>query len=242
MTAPVTASGFQRNYSSALDALRMLAQRDLLSWWNQTAHLAYTDQRRLMTEPFLAIVQTYGEQAAYAAADYLFQSRSLDELLAGLEYPEVAAPVAFEQAQASYRYAMWLEELTEEPEAKALALKKLMGVTQRLITEPARRTVEMGVEKAGTRYARVPEPGACEFCLMLASRGAAYSHDTVMFELGKYHDNCRCVGIEVHDHAPLPRVNQDLEVAWREATKGRSDQMAAWSEYLSKRKKALQAT
>ena len=54
---------------------------------------------------------------------------------------------------------------------------------------------------------------ACTFCLLLASRGAVYSRDTVLLtEAGKkYHDNCRCLGIEVQTPADLPRINQELE-------------------------------
>ncbi|MDO5033071.1 hypothetical protein [Corynebacterium sp.] len=39
--------------------------------------------------------------------------------------------------------------------------------------------------KAGTSYARVPEPGTCAFCLMLGSRGAVYTKETVLGEMGR---------------------------------------------------------
>ena len=216
----------------------MLAQRDMLAWWDNTVELAYTNQREMLEAPFVAITRTYGEQAAYAAADYLFLQRSLDESLAGLEYPEVASPVDFEQAKSSYRYAMWLKEYSEDPEDRDVAKDKLMGVLQRLVAAPARRTVEMGVARAGTRYARLPEPGACDFCLMLASRGAVYSRDSVLGEVKKYHDNCRCLGIEVSDGAPLPLINRQLQEAWGSAAKGHSDQFGAWQRYLKKRRLA----
>ncbi|QMV85185.1 hypothetical protein HW450_12855 [Corynebacterium hindlerae] len=246
----------QQQYAFALDALRMLAQRELLSWWDQTAHLTYVDQRRLLAQPFLEIVRKYGEQAAYSAADYLFLSRSLDESLAKLEYPEIADPVGFEQAQASYRYAMWLKEYSEDPEARQVAKAKLMGVVQRLVTEPARTTVEMGVVKAGTAYARVPEPGACAFCLMLASRGAVYSKQTVLTAhahrenrkhsvgikaMKRYHDNCRCLGIEVkRDGSDLPKINRELEKAWGQAMRAGSEgtDFQKWATYIEDRRLA----
>lgn len=90
------------------------------------------------------------------------------------------------------------------------AKRRLQAVTNRLAVEPARRTVEINVAKAGTRYARVPEPGACPFCLMLGSRGGVYSGETVFGELGRYHDSCRCLAIEVKTDADLPRINRDL--------------------------------
>lgn len=196
-------------YAIALDGLRLLAQRDLLAWWKRTEGLGFIDQRTLLLEPFAAIVATYGEQAAYAAADYLFLERSLDESLRELEYPEVADPVGFAQARGAYRSAMWVEDVGDS-ESRALALRKLQGITNRLVVEPARETVGLATARAGTRYARVPEPGACAFCLMLGSRGGAYSSDSVFGELGRYHDNCRCLAIEVKDDSDLPRINRDL--------------------------------
>lgn len=200
---------YRNDYAVSLEGLRVLAQSDLLAWWKQTEGLGFIEQKRLLAEPFVAIVQAYGEQAAYAAADYLFLERSLDEALRELEYPEVADRVGLEQAMGSYRSAMWVTDV-DDAEARALALQKLQGITNRLVVEPARVTVQMAVEKAGTRYARVPEPAACSFCLMLGSRGAVYSVESVFADVGRYHDNCRCLAIEVKGESDLPRINRDL--------------------------------
>lgn len=231
---------YQDDYAKALDGLRVLAQRDLLAWWKQTSKVTMKQQKRLLRDPFAAIVQVYGEQAAYAAADYLFMERSLDDTLRGLEYPEVADPVGFEQASKSYDWAMSIKDGAEE-EIRALALKKLQAITNRLVVSPARKTVELGVLKAGTRYARVPEPGACAFCLMLGSRGAAYTSDSVFGELGRYHDNCRCLGIEVKTDADLPRLNRDLmgvsETLNREFDG--SVTVNEWRQYITARRQQL---
>lgn len=212
------------DYAGALDNLRLLAQRDLLAWWKRTEGVGFIKQRELLRDPFTAIVRVYGEQAAYAAADYLFLQRSLDDELRGLAYPEVADPVGFEQAHASFRSAMWVDDLGSASD-RAKALSKLQGITNRLVAAPGRETVRLGVLRAGTRYARVPEPGACPFCLMLGARGAVYSKDSVFGEQGRYHDNCRCLGIEVRRDSDLPRINRELKVAWREATRGWGGQM-----------------
>ncbi|MCQ9343548.1 VG15 protein [Corynebacterium kozikiae] len=196
-------------YAGTLDGLRLLAQRDLLAWWKQAEGLGFISQKELLVEPFAAIVRTYGEQDAYAAADYLFLERSLDDSLRELEYPEVAEPVAFEQARGSFVSAMWVDDV-EDASARALALRKLQGIANRLVAEPARKTVGLATLKAGTRYARVPEPGACSFCLMLGSRGAVYSSKTALGTMGRYHDNCRCLAIEVKTDADLLRINRDL--------------------------------
>lgn len=196
-------------YAGTLDNLRVLAQRDLLAWWKRTEGLGFVEQKRLLVEPFAAIVEVYGEQAAYAAADYLFLERSLDDTLRELEYPEVVDPVGFEQARTSFQSATWVDDVNDAGK-RALALRKLQGITNRLVVDPARRTVGLATLKAGTQYARVPEPGACSFCLMLGSRGAVYSSKTVLSELGRYHDNCRCLAIEVKVDSDLPRINREL--------------------------------
>lgn len=42
------------------------------------------------------------------------------------------------------------------------------------------------------------------------------SRETVV-GLARFHDNCRCVGIEVKDDSQLPQINRDLEKLWKEA-------------------------
>lgn len=225
------------NYAFALDNLRVLAQRDLLAWWKQTEGLGFIEQRRLLERPFGAIVQAYGEQAAFAAADYLFLERSFDETLRELEYPEVAAPAEFDQIRKAYRSATWLKDVND-PVERQLALTKLQGITNRLVTQPARQTVELGVARAGTKYARIPEPGACAWCLMLGSRGAEYSKDTVFGELERYHDNCRCLGIEVKNDADLPRINQELMELSKALNHefGGKAEVQDWRQYITARR------
>ncbi|WP_126363835.1 VG15 protein [Corynebacterium kutscheri] len=151
--------------------------------------------------------------------NYLFLTRSLDDTLKGLEYPEVADPVGFVQAQKAFRRAMWVKDLDSLAEREK-AKRKLQGVLNRLVVQPARDTVGLGVLQAGTAYARVAEPGACAFCLMLAARGEVYSDSTVFGDTGRYHDNCRCLAIEVKNKSQLPRLNRDLADLWEETRQG----------------------
>ncbi|MFI5505198.1 Uncharacterised protein [Corynebacterium kutscheri] len=224
-----------KQYSDALDMLRMLAQRDLVSWWKQTAELSFADQKKILTDPFYAIVHTYGEYAAHAAANYLFLTRSLDEHLAGLEYPEVADPVGFEQARGSFRWAMNTSRKGEDFH-RALALRKLGGIVNRLVAQPARDTVYQATVRAGTLFARLPEPGACAFCLMLASRGGVYSRDTVGAGGRQFHDNCRCLGIEVNrDGSDLPKINRELQDLWAQTSRefGGSLELRDWQHTIT---------
>ncbi|TXS79390.1 hypothetical protein CHU72_08470 [Corynebacterium sp. LK12] len=201
-------------YAFALDQLRILAQQDLADWWANTDGLAPPVRMDTLREAFHAIQATYGEQAAYLAADYLFLQRSLDDTLSELEFPEVSNPAGYEQARAGFNWATAKYREEFAPELVPMAREKLAGVLNRLVSQPAHDTVAKAVETAGTGYARVPEPGACSFCLMLASRGAAYSKASVQSANG-YHDNCRCVGVEVKSDADLPRINRELHELWQ---------------------------
>lgn len=42
------------------------------------------------------------------------------------------------------------------------------------------------------RWRRVPEPGACDFCLMLATRGAVYASQSTAGKDNDYHAHCHC--------------------------------------------------
>lgn len=202
------------DYSLALDYLRILAQQEFATWWADVESHPEKVHDDELRDAFVLIQAKYGEQAAAAAVDYLVLSRSLDEDLAGLPFPDRADPVGFEQAASSYGWAVRQIHEESSPAEVAVALKKLSGIMDRLVSKPARGTVELNVLRDGTAYARVPEPGACAFCLMLASRGAVYSKETVQ-TAGGYHDHCRCLGIEVkRDGSDLPRINRDLEELW----------------------------
>ncbi|WJY67152.1 EndoU domain-containing protein [Corynebacterium auris] len=246
----------RRIYVATLRGIEKLALRDWLAWWDTTDGTGFVERRALLEEPFTAIATIYGEQAAYAAADYLFLQRSLDETLAGLAYPEVADPVGYDQAAAAFRAAMrmsdadWKHFMVEKntdglDEFNAKTMQKLTGALNRVVLLPARETVARNIAP-GMRFARVPEPGACNWCLMIASRGAVFSKDTVgMTRSRRFHDNCRCVGMEVGGQsAPLPRVNRELESAWKKATKDGGDQgelIRKWKNYLDRRSRIVQS-
>jgi hypothetical protein len=64
------------------------------------------------------------------------------------------------------------------------------GVAQRLAVDTGRQTVLDSVSRDGKAKGWQRETaGGCDFCEMLASRGAVYSEDTAGFEA---HDHCRC--------------------------------------------------
>ena len=91
-----------------------------------------------------------------------------------------------------------------------------------------RDTVMLSSFAAGNGYARKPEPGACPFCLMLASRGAVDRSAASAERVGppgvvmrgnaragdKFHDNCRCYAVEVSEGDGLPPEAVKLQKLW----------------------------
>lgn len=221
-----------RSYALALDYLREQAQRDFLLLWRATARGANPVDLR---EAFNIIQQTYGVQAAAAATDYLIMQQSLDEHFAMDAMPMANAPVGREQAEASFRWAVSvIDDWTSWAELE-VARRRLEGVLTRLVTLPASHTVAEAALDSGMAFARVPEPGACTFCLMLASRGGVYTRESVG-AVTKYHDNCRCLGVRVRrDGSDLPRINRDLEKLWKSSS---SVTMEDFAEALAKRRGA----
>lgn len=66
----------------------------------------------------------------------------------------------------------------------------LSGSVQRLVLEGDRGTVELNIlaDPAGTTYQRIPSPGACAFCMTMASV-AEFSASS---EFEGFHNFCRC--------------------------------------------------
>lgn len=216
--------GPRNDYATALRALERLALVDLQDWWEAANRYKRNpkDVISFLEDPFHTLVARYGEQAAVSAVDFLILSRSLDDELRWLPTPSMAEVAAFEQARKSLSWAI-NTSVKEGRLHDQLARKKLEGVLNRLVLQPGRDTVFETTRRDGTGYARIPEPGACPFCLMLASRGAVYTKDTVLQakSLHKYHDHCRCLGIEVRISGKgdlgfdrLPPVNGQLRQLW----------------------------
>ena len=124
----------------------------------------------------------------------------------------------------------------------ALALAQFLGASgsfERNILQQARKTVFHNTQRSGTRYARIPGPYACPFCLMLASRGAVYLTEksaTSTTNGGRFHDGCHCVAIECLTQDDVPSFIHELKQEWNNTaghvTTGEKDQQRAWTHYL----------
>lgn len=135
-----------------------------------------------------------------------------------------------EQLDATVRYAVTpLFTPTPQPFIGSQILSLLTGASQRYIANQGRDTIVTNsyADPVRTGWARIPQPGCCAFCGLMASRGATYrSEQSALFVVGrgvdpsetagkrggqglgkrargeaklgdKYHNHCRCVAAPV---------------------------------------------
>lgn len=199
--------------------IRAMVERDLASY------LASLD----LSNPQLArsrlmrftpdLVQTYGESAAAMAADWYEQVRVANGLprhfqalmpdggsygaQSGYWSKQRAATVGTVQRAAGHLFDGDSQSFLTAVSSKAG--KYALGGAR----ETIRRSTFADPEAVGWR--REVSPGACEFCEMLADRGAVYKDDTADFAA---HGNCNCVAVPSWDRS-APEVSADAYAASR---------------------------
>lgn len=80
-------------------------------------------------------------------------------------------------------------------DAIAGAFVQHAGAASRLVLNAGRDTVTRTAIRDGAGWQRVASPGACDFCQMLADRGAVYREATVHF---RSHNFCTCAAEPVY--------------------------------------------
>lgn len=189
MTAPrepvlATAGGSQAT-QAAIAAATAREIRDLLSQYDLSS--ARKDIARI-TAALSVILRRNGSASGSMAARYYLTQRGLARV-PGRYTPSIARPAPIEQVSASVQWA--LEPTFTEPAPDAWE-NKLVGVGEKLVLDTGRDTIIDNVhgDRRAQAWARIPEPGCCWFCAMLATRGAAYRTEAkASFQS---HDNCRC--------------------------------------------------
>ena len=180
----------------ALGALHSLLERDLNSFWarQDLSNPARVRDNLLGFMPKL--VETYGDGAITLALDWFDELREAQGVLGSYTAPRatVIAPEYIEERARFGAGSLW----GTDPDAFRLFLIDASAgyITQAWNDAIATASVNDPV-KAG--WARIPEPGACSFCLMLASRGFVYESKETAGETARYHGSCRCTAVPAWD-------------------------------------------
>ena len=183
-------------FEQANDGIAGLVERDLLDFLGALDFGRPEAVQAALFEFIPALVSEYGDVAATVAADWYDEIRSAEGVRGGFRAP-LAPSVPVEQVNSRLGFAtrasgpLWLGD--------SGALATFLGLmANEYALQPGRDTVIHAAHKDNAAFARVPEPGACKFCLMLASRGFVYSKSTVG-ESRKFHGKCRCNAMPVWD-------------------------------------------
>ena len=144
--------------------------------------LTQLEQAEYLMANYPKLVRAYGKVAADVARQYYQESR--DAHFEGdddaTEYTAQAAPPVQER---------WAAE--DVRKAAQDGLGYLPKVAVRRVMQRADQTLAYNVrhDTARGRWAIVPHPGACGWCIMVASNGWAYSERSVN---AQRHDGCKC--------------------------------------------------
>lgn len=183
-------------YRDAQNLLVERARRDLQRFWSRLDTANIVPTREALEDFFPILVQRYGNGAATLAAEWFEQQIGQAAVLA----PEINAAAA----NASMRWS--LGGILRGDAGQAFAA--LGGVLDRLVKQQGRETISRSARHARVGWARVPTGAhTCAFCLMLASRGAAYGSQqsaTIRADGDSYHGDCDCVATPVRDDSDLP--------------------------------------
>ena len=177
---------------NSVDELVRFASRDLSALWREVSDAAQA--RTALMDVLPALVETYGQAAATLAATWYDDARAKAAVRGS--FTAIPSDPSDRGAQALAGWAT--STATDLSAAQAL----ILGGLQRRIGDAARETV-MGsaVADPSAHGWQRQAFGGCEFCQMIAGRGAVFSEASADFAS---HDHCQCVAVPAFDGQPRP--------------------------------------
>jgi hypothetical protein len=168
------------------------AERDLAALWREVSDAAQA--RVALMDVLPALIETYGQAAAALAATWYDDARTK----AAVRGAFTAIPVNPSDRGAQALAGWATSTATDMGSLQSL----ILGGLQRRVADSARETV-MGSAIADPQASGWQRQafGGCEFCQMIASRGAVFSEASADFAS---HDACRCVAVPAFDGLPRP--------------------------------------
>lgn len=169
------------------------------------------------------VVERNHDQSARLAAAYLRTFRTIEAPdLPPLQLPP---PPTFVPAQATTSLTVTgpvtVRTATAAgsslPAASDAGLSASARAAMRLALNAGRDTIvgAVNADPAAQGWARATSGNPCSFCAMLASRGPAYSEETVGFEA---HDGCGCSAEPIYSpDADWPAGSRQYQDLWRQA-------------------------
>lgn len=197
-------------FEQANNGIAALVERDLMAFMALLDPARPEAVKRDIFDYVPVLIAQYGDIAATIAADWYDEMRDTEGVSGSFRAP-LAELVPTEIVNARLGYATRAAGPLYDGSLDTLA-KFLDLIANEYALQPGRDTVMQAAHKDNAAYARVPEPGACDFCIMLASRGFTYSSEKAATEVigtrgarqkqkigDPFHGHCRCNIMPVWD-------------------------------------------
>ena len=150
--------------------------------------------RAYLVDNYYAIVRAYGTVAAEAAREFYAEQRAISgvadqhgEYEAVTSYPEWLESESAIQANSVAATAGEVVANVVYGYLEAHGMRSVMGCADSTLDYNASR------DPAHPKWALVPHPGACAWCVMLGSRGFAYQSERTVG--ASRHNRCKCTPI-----------------------------------------------
>lgn len=169
-----------------------------------------------------AIVRRYGQAAGTLAVRFYDQQRRAAGITASFSpRPAMLPPLA--QVAKTVDWAT--QPLWSATPDESLAQANVVASAERLVLDVGRQTVTDNAvrDRHARGWARVTEPRACSFCLMLATRGVVYKESTADF---LSHTNCMCHAEPVFSAYEPPARIREAQALYKQSTAGLSGSAA----------------
>lgn len=180
-----------RAHRRDVEELLRLALADLNLVWREVT--SADAARDALLDLLPALAATYGSAAATLGADWYDEMREAAEVPG--RFRAIPAEPEIERTDALARWGVGpLFSATPDFDAAKVLVA---GGFQRLVADADRHTVlgSANADPRSKRWQRNTTGVSCEFCVMLAGRGAVYrTADTADF---KSHDHCDCLCVPV---------------------------------------------
>ena len=172
-------------YATAIDANAELAKRAVLKLDAELAGLSARALEAALSEKYAAIVAEFGGYVAACAVEFYAEMRTAADV--GTRY----APQVYEPDNGGLLAWDAREALRASADFQA-ALDKLSGAAVQRSMEYADETMIRNARRdpARPKYALAPHPGACGWCVLMASNGFMYASEAKAN--AARHANCRC--------------------------------------------------
>lgn len=214
-----------RGYDLTLSQLSTAALGDLRALMNAVEGLAPARQQAVLQEAFPEVFNPYAAASSAVSASFYEEVREFSEVRGSFD-AETLDSVDAGRWGALVGFGSSPRAL--EQGGAALVFSLLSGGLTQVLTEFAADTIagNAALDPVTVGYQRVPKPGCCSFCALLASRSAAYtSREAAEGVVGRgvpvpkskqrggqargirprgarsigdaYHDHCKCRGVPV---------------------------------------------